>query len=109
MAGKNRQVTLNPVLSGTTKPTWNCSPLNWDWREFEPVVSFNEGPAPLRCIDARGCIQIFNEQHLVSDLTVDQLVHRAASQKKTVSPGAHSFCLALDNVGHRIVSRIAAS
>jgi hypothetical protein len=39
-----------PIIpfGGTTKPTWNCSPLNWDWREFSPVVSFNEGPAPLR-------------------------------------------------------------
>ena len=52
---------------------------------------------------------MLNEQHLVSDLTVDQLVHSTSRQKKTESAGAHSLFLSLHNMCSGIIGGICNS
>ena len=46
-------------------------------------------------------IHILNQQHLVTYLTVDQLVHSTARQKETESAGPHSLFLPLHDMGSR--------
>ena len=57
----------------------------------------------LSCLGERSGIQVLDEDGFVADLIVDQLVDGAASKKKPVSAGPHSFFCAMGDVSGGIV------
>ena len=60
----------------------------------------------LCCLEVRGGVEVFDEDYFIADFTVDQLVYSAGCDEKTVSAGAHSFLLALQDVVGGIVGGI---